>query len=142
MSAPKAASRERVKSGQWRAGTGFRLARGLVGGQAVVGGAGFCAPASRTALDDVTVVEEAIEHGGDGCGVAQQLPPVFDGTIRSQQCTRPLIAAHDDLEQVFGGGEWKFAHTEVINDEERNGCNRLHELPTSVLHNGLGEIFE
>jgi len=35
------------------------------------------APAARPALDDVAVVEKAIEQRRDGGGIAQQLAPVF-----------------------------------------------------------------
>src|SRR5258708_97067 len=41
----------------------------------------FRAPTSRTAFENMTVMEEAIEHGGDGCAVTQQFAPVVDGSI-------------------------------------------------------------
>jgi hypothetical protein len=39
-------------------------------------------PASWPALEDVAVVEEAVEHGSDGGGVAEELAPVLDWTVR------------------------------------------------------------
>ncbi|MGA3350462.1 MAG: hypothetical protein ABSC33_15655 [Candidatus Sulfotelmatobacter sp.] len=39
------------------------------------------------------VVKKTVEHGTDGSGVAQQLPPVLDGTIRGQECAGPFVAA-------------------------------------------------
>ena len=45
------------------------------------------APAARAALEDVPVVQEAIEHGGDRRRVAEQLAPVFDRTIGGEQWT-------------------------------------------------------
>jgi len=51
----------------------------------------------------MSVVEEPIEHGGDGRGVAEQLAPVVDGTIGRDQRARLFVAAHDQLQQVFSG---------------------------------------
>ena len=56
------------------------------------------AEAARPALEDVGVMEEAIEHGGDGGVVAEELAPVFDGPIRRDERARAFIAAHDELE--------------------------------------------
>jgi len=39
------------------------------------------APAARPALEDVAVVEEAIEERRDGGGIAQELAPVFHGAV-------------------------------------------------------------
>ena len=36
------------------------------------------APAARAALEDLAVVEHAVEQGCDGSGVAEQLSPVLD----------------------------------------------------------------
>ena len=39
------------------------------------------APAPRAAFEDVRVMEQPIEERRDGGGIAQQLPPVVDGSI-------------------------------------------------------------
>jgi hypothetical protein len=39
------------------------------------------APALRSALEHVAVMQHAIEHGGDRRRVAEQFAPVVDGTI-------------------------------------------------------------
>ena len=65
--------------------------------------AGFGAPTSRAALEHVAVVQEAVQHGGDSGAVAQQFAPVINGTIGRDQRTGAFIAAHDDLQQFFGG---------------------------------------
>ncbi len=67
------------------------------------GGVGT-APAARPALEHVRVMEQAVEQRGDGGGVAEELSPVVDRPVRGEQRRRPLVAAHDQLEQVFGGG--------------------------------------
>ena len=73
------------------------------------------------------MVQQAIEHGGDGGAVAEQFAPVINGTIGCNQRAGALIAAHDDLQQFFGGGQWQLAHAEIVDDqqEKRNRhCSR------------------
>lgn len=41
----------------------------------------FRAPAPRTALENVTMMEEAVEHRGHSGSVAQQLAPVVDRSV-------------------------------------------------------------
>ena len=65
---------------------------------------GFGAPASRSTLEHVAVMEQPVEHGADRGDIAEQLAPVFDRTVRREQCTGALIAAHHDLQQILGGG--------------------------------------
>jgi hypothetical protein len=38
-------------------------------------------PAARAAFEHVPVVQKAIQHGGDGGTIAEQLPPVFNGSV-------------------------------------------------------------
>jgi hypothetical protein len=54
------------------------LAQGLFGLQIlwVLG-----APASGAALEDVAVMQEPVEHGRDGGGIAEQLAPISDGAV-------------------------------------------------------------
>jgi hypothetical protein len=52
--------------------------------------AGFGAPAARAALEHMTVMQQTVEHGGHSGAVAEQLAPVVDGTIGSQQRTGPF----------------------------------------------------
>src|SRR5258708_17420962 len=47
----------------------------------------FRAPTSRTAFENMTVMEEAIEHGGDGCAVTQPLSPVRDASALGWRST-------------------------------------------------------
>ena len=39
----------------------------------------FGGPAVRAAVEHVSVVQQSIEHGGDGGVIAQQLAPVLNG---------------------------------------------------------------
>ena len=51
------------------------------------------APASRAALEHVAVMQNAVQHGGDGRHIAQQLAPVLDRPVGGQQRAGALIAA-------------------------------------------------
>ncbi len=67
------------------------------------------------------MVEETIEQRGDGGGVAEELAPVLDGAIRSDQRGRSFVAAHDDLEEILGRGVRQPAHAEIVDEQERDG---------------------
>ena len=51
----------------------------------------------------MAVMQHAIEHRGDRGHIAQQFAPVFHGTVGGQHGAGALVAAHDDLQQFFGG---------------------------------------
>ena len=80
------------------------------------------APTPRPALEHVAVMQQAIEHGADGGNIAEHFAPVVNRAIGSQQCTAAFVAAHDDFQQILGGGMWQLAHAEVIQDQQRNSC--------------------
>jgi hypothetical protein len=40
-----------------------------------------CPPAPRPAFEQMAVVEQAVEHGGDGGAAAEEFPPVFHGHL-------------------------------------------------------------
>ena len=87
-------------------------------------------------------MQEAVEECGDRGGVSEQLPPVVHGPVRGEQCGRPLIAAHDELEQIFSGGVGQLAHAQIVDDEQRDGA-QLGEIGLAgVGERGLGELFE
>jgi hypothetical protein len=58
----------------------------------------FCAPTPWTAFENMAVMEETIEHGGNGGTVAQQFAPVVYGTIRGEQSAGAFIAPHYDFQ--------------------------------------------
>jgi len=62
---------------------------------------GFRPPASWTTFEEMAVVEQAVEHGGNRGAVAEQFSPVFHRAVGSQQRAGALLAAHDDLQQFF-----------------------------------------
>jgi hypothetical protein len=103
---------------------------------------GFGSPAAWAALEDVSVVQQAVEHSGDGGAVAEQLTPVLNWTIRGQQCAGALVAAHDDLQQFFGGGQWQFAHSEIVDDQQGHGGQQFHVLFASAVQGSVGQIFQ
>ena len=44
------------------------------------------------------MVEETIEHGGNGGAVAEQFAPVVHRSVRSEQSAGALIAPHYDFQ--------------------------------------------
>ena len=76
------------------------------------------------------MVEQTIEQGRDGGGVAQELAPVVHGAIRSDQRGRFFVAAYDDLEEILGRRVRELPHGEIINQMstiigKRGICDRL-----------------
>jgi hypothetical protein len=47
----------------------------------------------------MAVMQEAVEHSGDGRAVAEQFSPVLDWSVRRHQCARAFVTAHHDLQQ-------------------------------------------
>ena len=67
------------------------------------------------------MVKETIEHGADCGGIAQQFAPVFHRAVGGQHGAGSLVAAHDDLQQLFGGSEGQLAHPQIVEDEQGHG---------------------
>ena len=88
------------------------------------------------------MVEESIEHGGDGRGVAQQLAPVLDGAVGSEDRARPLVAAHDDFEEVFGGMGRELPHAEIVDDEQWHRGQLAHVLLAPFVEGGVHQLFD
>ena len=59
-------------------------------------------------------MQQAIEYGTNGRDIAEQLAPILDRTVGSQQRAASFVAAHDDLQQILGGSLRELAHAEVI----------------------------
>lgn len=87
-------------------------------------------------------MQQAIEQGGDGGGVAEQLAPVIDGSVGRQQRRGPFVAPHDDLEQVLGGRVRELSHPEVVDDEQRDGRQVGEEGLAGAVQGGVGQVFE
>ena len=88
------------------------------------------------------MMKDTIEHGGDRRHIAQEFSPVFDGTVRSEQRAGPLVAAHDDLQQIFGRGQRQFPHAEVIDDQQRHRRHRFHKLPARAVGDRFSQIIQ
>ena len=87
-------------------------------------------------------MQEPVEQRGDRGGVAEQLPPLVDRAVGGEHRRGPLVAAHDQLEQVLGGGVGQLAHAEVVDDEQVR-AGQLGEVVLAGLgERRLGEFFE
>ena len=87
-------------------------------------------------------MEQPIEQRGDGRGVAEQLAPVVDGAVRCEQRRRALVAAHDQLEEVLGGGVRQLAHAEVVDDQQRHGGEVGEIVLAGAVERGVGDLLE
>ena len=103
---------------------------------------GLGAPTPGTALEDVAVVQKPVEHGADGGGVAEEFTPVVDGPVRGEQGAGPLVAAHDDLQQILGSRVRELAHAEVVDDEERYAGDGFHVVFAGSGSDGIAELIE
>ena len=105
-------------------------------------GCGLGAPAPRAALEHVAVMQQTIEHGADGGDIAEQLAPVLDRAVGSEQRADALVAAHDDFQQILGGGVRQFAHAEVVDDEQRDRGHRFHVFSARAVGDSFGQLIE
>src|SRR5579872_832243 len=78
----------------------------------------FRTPAPRTAFEYMPMMQKAVEHGGDGSAVSQQLAPVLYRPVGSEQGTGALIAPHHDFQQLFGGSNGELSHAEIVDDKQ------------------------
>src|ERR1022692_4704467 len=70
------------------------------------------------------------------------LPQSSTKAVGGQHGAGPFVAAHDDLQQFFGGGEGQLAHSELIEDEQRHGHQKLHVLFAGAIEGGFGQVIE
>ena len=87
-------------------------------------------------------MEQPIEQRGDGGGVAEQLAPVVDGSVRRQQRRGALVAAHDELQQILGGGVRQLPHAEVVDDQQRHGGEIGEVVLAGAVERGVGDLLE
>jgi hypothetical protein len=87
------------------------------------------------------VVEQAVKHGGDGRGIAEEPAPVVDGPVRGDHRAGPFVAAHDEFEQVLGGAGGELAHAQVIH-EQRHAAELCQVLLAAAVEGGVGELLE
>ena len=115
------------------------LLRDLVGAQV---GLDLGPPAPRAAFEHVRVMEQPIEERSDGGRVAEQLPPVVHRSVGRQECGRALVAAHDDLQEIFGRGVWQLPHAQIINNQEWHGREIGQIDLARAVEGRIGEFLE
>jgi hypothetical protein len=87
-------------------------------------------------------MQQAIKHGADRGDIAEQLAPVLNGTVGSEQSAETFVAAHDDFQEILGGGVRQLAHAEVVDDEQWHSGDRFHVLFACAVGDGLGQFIE
>ena len=74
---PKPANEGHLKTGQWEEAWDYVvLPCSLLWRQVY-----FRTPTPRTAFEYMTMMEKAVEHGGNGGAISQQFAPVLDGSV-------------------------------------------------------------
>jgi hypothetical protein len=68
--------------------------------------AGLGSPAARAAFENVSVVQQPIQHGGDCGTITEQLSPVFNGSVRCNQGAGSLVSR-----RVPGSSQCTFVKT-------------------------------
>ena len=81
-------------------------------------------------------MEQAVKHGGDGRGIAEEPAPVVDGPVRGDHRAGPFVAAHDEFEQVLGGAGGELAHAQVF------AAELCQVLLAAAVEGGVGELLE
>ena len=102
----------------------------------------FGAPAAGTALEDVAVMQQSVEHGRDSRSIAEKLAPILDGPVRGEKRADPFVPAHDQLKQVFAGRGRQLAHPQVVDDQQRRRGKRQHSFLPVAGDGGIGKLFE
>src|ERR1700744_2126920 len=90
----------------------------------------------------MAVMEEPIEDGADSSDITEQFAPVLNRAVGCEQCAEAFVAAHDDLQQILGGGMRKLAHTEIVNDKQWDSGYRFHIFLASAFGNSVGQLVE
>src|SRR5271166_1314675 len=68
-------------------------------------------------VDDLGMMQEAIQDGAGRRHVTNQLAPILQGSIRGHHRALQLISAHDDLEEELPALGRKLLDPHVVNDE-------------------------
>jgi hypothetical protein len=100
------------------------------------------APAPGAALEDVTVVEEAVEHGGDGSCVAEELAPVIDRAVGGEKGAGPFVPAHHEFEEILCRRRRELAHAEVVHGQQRGGGEGEHLLLAGASDGGVSKLLK
>src|SRR5712692_700443 len=88
------------------------------------------------------MVKQAIQHGCHGGIVAQKFAPVFDRSIGGEERAGPLVPAHDEFEEVLRCGAGELAHSEVIDDEQRDFGKEIEVQSSAAIQLRVRKLLE
>ena len=74
----------------------------------------------------VRVMQQAIEERRDGGRVSEEIAPIFHRTVRRRQRRPPFVAAHHQLEEIFGRRcvIFRMTRSSVMNSDTVASCER------------------
>jgi len=64
------------------------------------------------------MMQKSIEHRRHFRGVSEELSPILNGSVGSDEGASPLVASHDQLEQVIRRRRRKLSHPQIIDDQQ------------------------
>ena len=71
-------------------------------------------------VDDLGVVDEAVDHGGDGDGVAEDLGPGGERLVRADDQAGAFVAGRDQGEEQAGGFGVEGDVADLVDDQQRD----------------------
>ena len=93
-------------------------------------------------FNDRCMVKEAIEDGGGGRDITDELTPFFEGTVGCHECGFDFISAHDDFKEVFAGAGRELLYAHVIDNEQVALEVTLHHAIMGVFRTGLVKVIK
>ena len=70
------------------------------------------------------------------------LPQSSTGRFDVSSVRGAFVAAHDELQQILGGGVRQLAHAEVVDDQQRDGGEIGEVLLAGAVERGVGDLLE
>ncbi len=90
-------------------------------------------------VDDLGVVDEAIDHGGGDGGVPEHLAPTAERLVRGDDHRRSFVAGGDELEEEVGGFAVEGDVADLVDDEQRDASESDELFVESALVVGVAE---
>jgi hypothetical protein len=87
-------------------------------------------------VDDVAVMQEAVDERGGHDVVAEDLAPLLEALVRGEDGGRALVSASHELVEEHGAGAGDGQVADLVDDEKRRIGERLEAV--AELARGLG----
>lgn len=85
-------------------------------------------------------MQEAVEDGGGGGDIGYEFAPFFEGTVGGHHGRAQLVAAHDDLEEIFPGLGRELFDAHVVDDKQVAFEVAFHGAPCFWSGEAMGSV--